>query len=209
MKSARCLLSFVIILFAACATASYGSDPDVAAAAKDPEQLIRVSIEKGLAVLKDKEVSRSDRREKIRRIMLQAADMDAIATYTLARLKSKFSDAQFREFTELFSRLLFNTYIGHVERYSGDPVQYGKLAKTSDTKVTVPVRVRTDEGLIPVDFSLYKSGDQWKMYDVRVEGVSMVRTYRSDFNEFLVNKPPDALIQQLKKKVTEYEKKNS
>lgn len=179
-----------------------------ATAQSSPEQLIRTSIDKGLVVLKDNGLSREQRREKIRRIMLDATDMNQVASLSLGRYKSKFSPEQLKAFTEAFSRLIFNTYIGHIETYSGGPVGYGSTSKISDNKVAVPVRVQTDEGPIAVDFSLVKGGETWKIYDVKIEQVSLVNNYRSQFSQFLVNKTPDALIEQLQKKVTANEKKS-
>ena len=61
----------------------------------------------------------------------------------------------------------------------------------------------SDQNAIPVDYSLKKQGDQWRVYDVKVEGVSLIKNYRTQFNDILRKEKPAQLIERLKEKVAE------
>jgi len=202
-KLCRSFILAGLFTFVALAGVTRAATLDLSKAAGTPEGLIHAAIEQGLAVLSDKNLNQAQRREKIRTIMLEAADMNQMAALSLSKYKSKFTPEQFQQFTDLFSKLVFNTYIGHVESYNGEPVQYGKTQKIAADRVRVPLTVMTKDAPVPGEFSLYKKGTEWKVYDVRIEGISLVNNYRSQFNEFLVNKTPSALIDQLKHQVSE------
>ena len=63
----------------------------------------------------------------------------------------------------------------------------------------------SDQNKMPVDYSLKKKGDQWRVYDVKVEGVSLIKNYRTQFNDILRKEKPEQLIERLNEKVAEQE----
>ena len=92
------------------------------AQAKEPVEIVRQTVVKVLRILGDPAYQDSSQkkkmREEIRSILLGIVDMKSVSTLTLANYRNKFSDAQFETFSVLFSRLLFSTYIAHLETYS-------------------------------------------------------------------------------------------
>ncbi|MCX7012906.1 MAG: ABC transporter substrate-binding protein [Candidatus Sumerlaeota bacterium] len=181
-------------------------------AAKDPETLVRDTVDRILAILHKPDFKDSSKRqalrEEIRHTLLGVANMDRMATLTLANFRSRFSEEQYKKFIDLFSRLLFSTYIKRIEEYTDEKVEILKTTRDDDTRAVVATRVITDTQRYPVDYSLAKDGDIWTFYDVKVEGVSLVQNYRTQFREMLVNDSPDKFLERIEKKVAENEKQS-
>ena len=146
-------------------------------------------------------------REKIRSMLLETVDIKTVSVLTLANYRSKFSNEQFEKFSELFSRLLFSTYITHLEKYSDEKVLITGTESLSDTRIVVKTNTVSSTKQIPIEFSFLKEGQKWLLYDVHIEGVSLVRNYRSQFREILLNKSADQFLERLRSKVDENENK--
>ena len=147
-------------------------------------------------------------REEIRATMLKVADMDIMASLTLANFKRKFSPEEFQKFKDLFSKLLFTTYITRIEDHSKEKLSIIETRKIDETKVFVVTKTNPgDQKEVPVNFSMVHQGETWKVFDIEVEGVSLVKNYRSQFREILVNGTPADLLKRLEEKVKENEPK--
>ena len=133
--------------------------------------------------------------------------MDTVGQLTLANFKRKFSDEQYKRFVKLFEDLLFSTYITHLEKYSGEEVVVKGTEKLTDSRIDVKTDTVTDTRKIPVDFSFIRKDDRWQLYDVHIEGISLIKNYRSQFRELLINRSADEFIDRLEKKVEENDKK--
>jgi len=177
---------------------------------KEPARIVDETVTKVIGLLEDpvykSPSERAKRREKIRLIMLDAVDMDTLTALTLANFKGKFSPAQLEKFQDLFSRLIFSTYITHLESYSGEKVVVIGAENQTASRVRVRTKTVTDTKEIPVEFSFTIIGDEWKLYDVYIEGVSLVKNYRSQFREILVNRSAEQFLERLRQKVEENEK---
>lgn len=123
------------------------------------------------------------RREAVLRVIEPRFDFPEIARLALGRYWRARSAAERRQFVTLFSRLLARAYLGRILAYSGESVQY--LGQTlSDDRATVRTRIVTlRETDVPVDYRLLRHGDHWLVYDMRIEGVSLVENYRVQFNQ--------------------------
>jgi phospholipid transport system substrate-binding protein len=201
-------LFMALVIFAAVAVVPARADEKAAAkveAQTDGARLvIDGAIQKVLALLKDESLKAPEkadgRRQKIRTILLEVVDMDVVGALTLANYRAKFSDEQFTRFKEEFSTLLFKTYIANLEKYSGEEVVVLKTEKITATKVTVITKIKSSDKEIPVDFGMAQKGSSWVLYDVKIEGISMVQNYREQFRELLGNQTPDKFLQRLKDK---------
>lgn len=142
-------------------------------------------------------------RRKVRDIMVDLIDIDRVSMLVLANYKRDFSDEQFNEFGELFTSILFSTYIAHLDDYTDQTVEIAEVEDMGKGRVRIKTltksEVRSD---IPVDYSMMKrvSDGKWSVYDVRVEGMSFVANYRSQFREFLVKKSPAELLEKMQEK---------
>jgi phospholipid transport system substrate-binding protein len=181
------------------------------AQAKEPVAIVRQTVIKVLRVIADPAYQDSSQkkkmREKIRSMLLEIVDMKAVSVLTLANYRSKFSNEQFEKCSELFSRLLFSTYITHLEKYSDEKVLITGAESLSDTRIVVKTNTVSSTKQIPIDFSFTREDKKWMLYDVHIEGVGLVRNYRSQFREILLNKSADQFIERLRSKVDENENK--
>ena len=181
------------------------------APAKEPQEVVDEAVQKVLKIIatpefKDAEPAKKrEMHEQIRSVLLDVADMKGISSLCLATFRKKFSDEQFEKFNGLFSRLLFATYVSHFDKYVDQKVVVADTKKTDDAKAVVSTKVISDTGEIPIEYSLSKQGDTWKLYDVRVEGVSLVMNYRSQFREILINSTVDKFLKRLEEKVKKNE----
>ncbi len=220
MNPRSCLL-IAVLLFP---SASFSSDSDgypvnvksLAPAPKKvkidhstPQKLIDSAIAEVMAILNDDTLAgaemATERRERIRKILLKAFDMKTISGLTLSKYYKKFTKEQLKEFSDVFSHLLFNTYIGHIEGYSGEEIAYKPEKEQPKGRVEIQSEVALKDAPISVDYRFLSNKGVWKVYDIKVEGVSLVSNYRSQFRDILIKRSPDELIDQLKKKVAKNE----
>lgn len=203
MKNKTKQIVFVFILLLPCAAYS-----------AEPLDSLKGPVDQIIKLLKDplyQDVSQKDlQREKIWETISEIFDFTEMAKRTLARNWKKFSPEQRKEFTFLFSKLLGNTYIGRMQReYEDEPIVYQEQKKISNTKARVTTKILRRSSDIPVIYSMLQRNDAWKIYDVNIEGVSLVKNYRTQFSKILINNPPSLLIERLKKKTELQEKKAS
>jgi phospholipid transport system substrate-binding protein len=170
---------------------------------------VRTSVDKVLTILRDPaykvESTREVQRQKLRTLVEILFDYDEISKRALGRNRKAFTPEQMDEFSDLFTRLLEKTYLNKIQKYSDEKVIYGKATMLSENKAEVKTNVVTASKQIPINYRvIYKHGE-WRGYDVLIEGVSLVRNYRSQFNKILQKKSPEGLLQQLREKVNKEE----
>jgi phospholipid transport system substrate-binding protein len=112
---------------------------------------------------------------------------------------SKYSPKQQDEFVVVFSELLQKTYIRKLEKYNNEKVSYLK-EQISGNQAFINTQVMMKDKTIPINYIMIKH-EQWMVYDVVVEGVSLVKNYRSQFAKILTKESPEALIQRIKDKI--------
>ena len=130
-------------------------------------------------------------------------DFTHMTMLAMGRNWQKASPAQQAELTTQFKTLLVHTYAGALSKYRDEKIEYKPLAPNpSATDVTVKTQVIKSGGgaPVPIDYSLAKTADGWKAYDIIVAGVSLVTNYRDEFNEQIKNGGVDGLIKTLKAK---------
>lgn len=106
---------------------------------------------------------------------------------------------QKKQIQDLFQQILVRTYGAALLNYSGQKIQYLPVRERSETRVTVQTRVAEAESApeIPVDYRLEQTGQSWKVYDVVIDGVSLVSNYRTSFSGQIRRKGIDGLIKEL------------
>src|SRR2546426_9780035 len=183
------------------------------AAARDawagaPTEQLRTQIERAVRVLEDPELTREgrtvERRAAIRRIANDIFDFTETARRSLGTHWQVRTREQREEVTRLFADLLERSYIGKIEMYSGEKIQF--LGDTMDgDQATVRTRLITRQGTeIPVDYRMHRaSGERWLTYDVAIEGVSLVANYRAQFNKIIQTSGYTSLVKRLAAKEQE------
>ncbi len=170
-----------------------------------PKQEIERLVNQVLDILKDPrykgDAHREERRQKLRSLVNQIFDLNDISKRVLGRYNRRFTKEQFKEFKELFSKLLEKIYLTKIEHYSNEKVIFEEEKMLSSTKAAVPTKIIKNDQEIPVEYRLVKKNGKWTGYDVVIEGVSLVKNYRSQFYEILHNKKPEELLKIMRKKV--------
>ena len=109
-----------------------------------------------------------------------------------------------QEFVSVFADLLQRSYISKIERYSGEKITYAGDSIDGDV-ATVKTRFAAKRGTeVPVDYRMLKRGDRWLVYDVNVEGVSLVANYRTQFNKIIQTASYQELITKMKNSQGEF-----
>jgi phospholipid transport system substrate-binding protein len=179
-----------------------------AAWAGPPTDQLRGRVERVLRVLEDpalkQEARTAERRAAIRAIALEIFDFRELSQRALAQHWQARTAAERDEFVQLFADLLERSYVGKIELYSGgERIQYTAETLEGST-ATVRTRIVTRGGTeIPVDYRLHRVGDRWLVYDVSIEGVSLVANYRAQFNKIIQTTSYRDLVEKLKAKKEE------
>jgi phospholipid transport system substrate-binding protein len=151
------------------------------------------------------ESAKKAKKEKIRRIADKMFDLEELSKRTLAQNWRKFDAGQQKEFIGLFKSLLADTYANRIFSYTNEKIVFNKevplTAKTVEVRSTV-----IGKAAMSVNYRMILKADGWMVYDVNIEGVSLINNYRSQFREVLRNKPPEALLEILRKKAGERSK---
>jgi phospholipid transport system substrate-binding protein len=173
-----------------------------------PRQTIEAQVNKLLSVLNDKaQTDKAVKEKKIWEIVNGIFDYDELSRLSMGRNWRKLNAAQQKEFPELFSKVLGNVYMDRIMAYTSEKVIFDDNVNVSDGKALVKSRIVTSDKEIPIDYRMMENAGKWKVYDVVIEGVSLVSNYRSQFNSILTNKSPEDLMDTLRKKASEAGKK--
>ena len=174
------------------------------AAAGPATDQLKGAVDRVIKVLEDPSLKGDDqvieRRTAVRKIANEIFDFNEIARRALARHWQPLTDKQRVEFVSLFSDLLERSYMSKIELYGGEKIQY--VGERVDGETTsVATRIVTKNGTeVPIDYRLLKKGDRWLVYDVNIEGVSLVSNYRTQFNKIIQTASFEDLIQKLRTK---------
>jgi phospholipid transport system substrate-binding protein len=142
---------------------------------------------------------RQQRRLELRRVAAELFDFEEISRRALSRHWAARTPEEQAEFTRLFTDLLERTYVGRIESYSGESIVYlgeavdGPFA-TVRSKVVTRRRIET-----PFDYRLHLREGRWRVYDILIDHVSFVATYRSEFARIIQRESYAALVERLHK----------
>lgn len=147
------------------------------------------------------EAGKKAKQDQIRKISLKMFDFAELSKRTLGLNWNKLSAAQRQEFIDLYRGILEDAYIDKITSYTDEKIQYTKEVQLSESSVEVQSIIVAKNAEIPVFYRMFNKDGQWRVYDVVIEGVSLVNNYRSQFREILANNPPESLLDTLRKKV--------
>jgi len=172
--------------------------------AAPPLETIQTQVNRALEVLRDPalkgEYDKENKEKKIWTIIDGVFDYTELSKRTLAQHWKQFTPDQQEEFTRLFGRLLGSVYMDRIMAYKDEKVVFGKVTNLSDKTAEVQSEVLRSSKSIPIHYRMILENEEWKVYDVVIEGVSLVQNYRSQFREILTNKPPEDLLKMLRQK---------
>ncbi len=177
-----------------------GATPAAAGAATDS---VKGTINEVIRILENQELKKPERTDERRRLLEKVIgarfNYEEMAKRTLGAHWAKLSDAERREFVGLFTSLLTNTYADKITGYSGEQVHYLN-ERLEGEYAEVRTKVVSGKAEIPLDYRLLNQSSDWRVYDVIVDGVSLVNNYRGQFTKILRSSSYADLIEQLRKK---------
>jgi phospholipid transport system substrate-binding protein len=163
-------------------------------------------IDRVLAVLGDPALKGDDRvaprRQAVRRVTDELIDWNEMGRRTLGGHWQTLPESDRATFVTLFSELLNRAYLKNLDRYDGE-----KIVVTGDSldgdRAVVQARVvgRDGHGGMPLDFAMVRDGERWRVWDIRMQGTSMVGGYRAQFARLLQTEPYDAVMRRLRERV--------
>jgi phospholipid transport system substrate-binding protein len=178
-----------------------------------PLEELKAPIEQVISILRDpqyKATSKKDlQREKMWENARKIFDFEAIARGSLSRFRweDSFSLRQREEFTDVFTTFIGNNYFNKIQgKYHNEEVVFLKQEMLTESKARVLTKIKRESLEIPVDYSMWLRGGNWKIFNVYIEGVSLLGNYRNEFERFLTNSSADELILELKKKIERQKK---
>ena len=167
-----------------------------------PTDQLKASVEQIIRVLEDPTLRAParvpERRAAIRKEAEVVFDFTETAKRSLGRHWQGLSEKDRAEFTALFADLIERAYISKIERYSGERITYAGEAMDAGL-ASVRTRFVTKQGTeVPVDYRMQQRGDRWLVYDVSVEGVSLINNYRTQFDKIIQTSSYAELVRKMK-----------
>jgi phospholipid transport system substrate-binding protein len=182
-----------------------GAPPALVFAGPPAEQLAS-QIERVLAVLGDPAFKGDERvgprRQAVRQVTDELIDWNEMGRRTLGAHWQTLADGDRAKFVALFSELLNRAYLKNLDRYEGE-----KIVVTGDSmdgdRAVVQARVvgREGHGGMPLDFAMVRDGERWRVWDIRMQGTSMVGGYKAQFARLLQAESYDAVLRRLRERV--------
>jgi len=188
------------VAFVMMAILASGTIPAWGAASRTED--VRKTVDEVVRIVSDKELKKPQNEQK-RRKALKAAigqifDHAEMAKRSMGQNWKELTPVQQKEFTDLFATLLESSYAGKIESYNNEKIIYLKEIEDGDyaeVKSRI-VTARHDE--FSLDYRLMREGDRWKVYDIVIEGVSLVSNYRSQFNKIIKAQGYQELVKKMK-----------
>ena len=188
----RSLCYTVLILFIT-VQAGLASDGNEAQA------LLKNRLDATIAVLQKKDLDQQKKNEQLVEIVTPMFDFHLMAKLSLGRKYwPGLSEEKKDEFTDLFIKRLRASYLEKISLYTDEKVFFKKPVQNK-RKVRIPTEIISNNNRISMIYKMYKSKKDWKIYDVEIEGISIISTYRSQFDQVLSKGTIDELLQKLEK----------
>jgi len=173
--------------------------------AGEPQDKIHQTVDEVLTIVNNKALQPQERHTQIRQAVLKRFGFEEMAQRSMGQHWRTLTPQQQKEFVELFTDLLQRSYINRIANYKAGPqgVLYPKEDITGDQAV-VYTEVRTEHGEpATADYRLLHKDGDWKVYDIVIEGVSLVNNYRTQFNTIMLKDSYAGLVKQMRTKLTQ------
>ncbi len=175
------------------------SQPVIADDKKDAEEVLKDKLEQVILVLEKKELNEEAKKKEVVGIVTPMFNFSLMSKLTLGKKHwPGFTKKQKERFTELFTKRLKDSYLDKMMLYTDEKIEYKESVQIGK-KVQIPTILTSKDNKISMLYKLYKSKQGWRIYDIEIQGVSLISTYRSQFDEILRNKTVNDLLAKLEK----------
>jgi len=180
------------------------------ARAEGPTDAVKSVVDEVLRILQDPALKapalKRQRRDRVKQVVDRRFDYLEMAKRSLGASWRSLAAGQRQEFVRLFGELLEASYSGKIMNYQGEKVQYLKEIPEDADYAEVRTVVLRKNDRIPMNYRLLRTDQGWMVYDVVIEGVSLVSNYRSQFSQVIRESSYSALVQRLRTKINELQK---
>jgi phospholipid transport system substrate-binding protein len=166
---------------------------------------VKKTVDEVVRIVSDKEMKKSDhqRRQALKKTISTIFNYNEMAKRSLGKHWNQRSAAERKQFTELFASLLENSYAGKIESYNNEKIVYLKETIDSDHAEVKSKVVTTKRDEFTLDYRMINQDGKWMVYDVVIEGVSLVSNYRTQFNKIITTDGYPVLVKKLQTKTDE------
>ncbi|MBB5143155.1 MULTISPECIES: MlaC/ttg2D family ABC transporter substrate-binding protein [Desulfovibrio] len=183
--------------------------PAAAQANSPAKQALETATDRILSFIKNPDyvnpATRGPIRQQIEDEVLHIFDFGEFSSRTVGPRWRTFTPAQKKAFSDAFADLLINTYVNKIDGYNGEQVIYtGEVASAKGDRVEVRSVITMKDGKkVPVAYRMLPKNGKWLVYDVLIENISLVKNYRTQFQDILNTDSPENLIARIKSKAME------
>jgi phospholipid transport system substrate-binding protein len=174
-----------------------------AIAAGPPTEAVKNTINEVIGILQDESLKKpekaDERRQRLEKAVSGRFSYEEMARRSLGAQWQALSEQQRNEFVEAFKTFLSNSYADRITGYTGEQVQYLN-ERLEQGYAEVRTKVTSNKSEIPLDYRLLNKGGDWRVYDVVIDGVSLISNYRGQFSKIMKSSGYEDLIDRLKKK---------
>ncbi len=199
MKRISCLL---LLLFSFLL-----SQVAVAGVESEAEEKLKTSVDKVFTILSDEEMEMDQKKIKVVAITDTVFGYSLMAKLSLGKKHwSQFNSKQRSEFTSLFTELFQDFYVDKLDLFSDEKIQFQPPVLVNKKKVQIPTVLISKEKEYSMQYKMAKTKNGWRIYDIEIEGVSLIHTYRSQYNHVLENGEIEDLLTKMREKKIENDK---
>lgn len=170
-----------------------------------PTDNVRDRVNEALEILRDPSLKgdskKKEKEARIRSVSERMFEFEELSKRTLGAHWKKLSPDQRQEFMSLYKAILEDAYMEKIVAYTDEEVLFEREVPLSEKTAEVRTTVKTKTADVPINYRVIQRDGQWKVYDVVIEGISLINNYRSQFREILSSKTPEDLLDVMRKKV--------
>ena len=168
----------------------------------EPQQQIEEMVNSVLTVLRQPDLPEAEKKAQVSGLVQKHLNIASMAQRTLGQNWSNATEEQRQKFTELFVKVLEGTYLNRINDYSNGTVEYLKQ-RVKDDKAIIDTKFVNNDLQIPVQYKMVLVNGGWEIFDVVIEGVSLIRNYHSSYGEIIRTNGYDGLFALMEKKISD------
>ncbi len=167
-------------------------------AADSATTTLQTSVHSVINLLKKQKETGQSQHDQIEQVIADIFDKTELSRRALGAAWRTFTPDQQKQFITAFVKLLDKTYVEKLGGFSGETVSFNKEVSLGPDKAEVSTQIVRKSGApIPIVYRMILKNDAWRIYDVVIEGVSLIQNYRKQFNSLLRDMTPDKLIEKI------------
>lgn len=160
---------------------------------------MEAKVGKAVEILKDNNIDDNKKAGEIFNLFDQYFDYALMAKISLSKHYSKLSSDQAAKFSKAYEDALKNSFIANLKEYNDQEMKVVSMENPQPNRVYLKTKLISSDKDYPIDFKFYpKSNDNWLIYDIDILGVSLIQTYRSQFEDMVKNDDFDSILKKLK-----------